>query len=655
MHRPVKTFDHECGVSEIIGAIMLISVVVIAISVIGVFITSQGMPEKVPALSATISVSGDTITLHHDGGDQLLSSQLGFVVDGASLGPEVFTKNGQPWTTWAVGETLTASGLGETPGVVTVVYTVGSSSTVLSRADFTTGEGPFPPPVTTTVTPNPTTPVPTSTFSGIFPETGSSMGGTNVMIFGTGFNGATAVTFGGVAATTYTVLSATQISATTPPHASGAVDVIITIPGGAVTGTGAYTYLPAPTFSGISPETGSSVGGTSVTISGTGFTDATAVMFGGSAAMDLIVVSDTTITATTPAQSAGAVDLTITAPGGSVTEPGAFTYVGSPTFGEISPSPGSWQGGETVTITGTGFSGVTSVTIGGTSATTVSVNGEGTVITATTPAHAEGGAVDVVITTPHGSVTGVNAYRYFRIRSYLSGSTQWVVPNNVFIAEFLVVGGGGGGGYYGGGGGAGGLLTGALSVTQGTSITVTVGNGGSGATNNVVGGSGDPSVFGIITAYGGGGGGSSGSSASSTGASGASGGGGARIDYYGGKGLINQGNNGGSGYTNTNYYWGGGGGGASAAGANAANSLAGTGGTGASSSITGVSVTYAGGGGGGCRTGTAGSGGDGGGGNGGTNNVAGSDATGYGSGGGGGGRNRAGGDGSSGIVIIKYY
>jgi hypothetical protein len=76
------------------------------------------------------------------------------------------------------------------------------------------------------------------------PVTGPAAGGTTVTINGTGFTGATKVSFGPDAATGVTVVSATQITAASPAHAAGQVNVKVTTPAGtspAVTGD-QYTY-----------------------------------------------------------------------------------------------------------------------------------------------------------------------------------------------------------------------------------------------------------------------------------------------------------------------------------------------------------------------------------------------------------------------------
>jgi hypothetical protein len=93
--------------------------------------------------------------------------------------------------------------------------------------------------------------------SDLNPDAGLTTGGTAVVITGTGLTGASAVTFGGTPATTYTVDSATQITATAPAHAAGSVQVQVTTSGGASTDTSAddFTYVAAPTTTTAAPTT----------------------------------------------------------------------------------------------------------------------------------------------------------------------------------------------------------------------------------------------------------------------------------------------------------------------------------------------------------------------------------------------------------------
>src|SRR5207248_10611 len=117
--------------------------------------------------------------------------------------------------------------------------------------------------------------------------------GTSVTISGTNFTGATVVAFNGTSAS-FTVTSATAIQATVPAGAtSGSLSV--TTPGGTATSAGSFTVVSPPTITSFSPSSGPV--GTSVTISGTNFTGASAVAFNGTSAT-FTVTSDTTIRAT---------------------------------------------------------------------------------------------------------------------------------------------------------------------------------------------------------------------------------------------------------------------------------------------------------------------------------------------------------------------
>jgi hypothetical protein len=162
----------------------------------------------------------------------------------------------------------------------------------------------------------------TPTVTGVTPSTGPQSGAV-VTVTGTGFTDATGVTFGGVPGTAFSVQSPTTISVTAPAGV-GQVDVVVQHPGGNVTLTNGFAYTP--TVTGIDPVTGPAAGATTVTITGTGFTDATGVTFGGSAGTDFVVVSETSITVTTPAGTAGAVDVVVLHPGGNVTLTNGFTY-----------------------------------------------------------------------------------------------------------------------------------------------------------------------------------------------------------------------------------------------------------------------------------------------------------------------------------------
>jgi len=238
-------------------------------------------------------------------------------------------------------------------------------------------------------------------LTSIDPTAGPLAGGTTVTLTGSGFTGATGVTFDGVAGSDFTVVSDTTATVVTPAHTAGAVDVVITGPGGSGTLADGFTYLAAPALTSVDPSSGSTAGGTTVTLSGSGFTGTTGVTFDGIAGADFAVVSDTTATVVTPAHAAGAVDVVITGPGGSDTLTDGYTYVTPPpSITSLSPTSGPTAGGTVVTITGTGFTDATGVTFDGAAGTSFTVDSD-TQITVTTPA-GSAGAADVVILSPHG-------------------------------------------------------------------------------------------------------------------------------------------------------------------------------------------------------------------------------------------------------------
>jgi hypothetical protein len=264
------------------------------------------------------------------------------------------------------------------------------------------------------------------TVTSISATSGPLAGGQSVTITGTNFTGATAVTIGGTAATAVTVVSATSITATTPAGSAGTASVLVTTPGGTNSANTLYTYQAGPAVTSLSPSSGPLAGAQAVTLTGTGFTGATAVTIGGTAATAVTVVNATTITATTPAGTAGTASVLVTTPGGTNTANTLYTYQAGPTATAINPSSGPLAAGQSVTITGTDFTGATAVTIGGAAATAWTVV-NATTITATTPA-GPAGTASVLVTTPGGTNSANTLY------SYVVGSVTLSPPSDVAIA-----------------------------------------------------------------------------------------------------------------------------------------------------------------------------------------------------------------------------
>ena len=316
------------------------------------------------------------------------------------------------------------------------------------------------------------------------------------------------------------------------------------------------------------------------------------------------------------------------------------------------------------TLTGSNVSATSfQVTVSSTIYNSIS-NGDTLTLVARTSANVDSnGFSEAVQDTPTGgTITSTGNYR---VHTFTSASTNFVVPSGFSAtAEYVIVAGGGSGGNNkagsyenGGGGGAGGMVSGNASISAQT-YTIQVGAGGAIPSGNGQTIGGNSSALGV-TANGGGGGSTRDDQSNLNGGSG-----GGAVNWSPnttrGTGISGQGNNGGTAGQNASDGGGSaGGGGKGAVGGSTSGSSSSTGadgGAGGSTSIRGGSAeTFAGGGGGG--GGTGGSGGSGGGGAGGSSGSTNGSNGGTNTGGAGGGNFASAGNagnGGSGIVIIRY-
>ena len=249
------------------------------------------------------------------------------------------------------------------------------------------------------------------TVTSVSPNSGLTAGGTAVTITGTNFAAPATVTIGGTAATNVAVMNGTTIMAMTPPGVAGVATVMVTVSGQSGSLATGFTYIGVPTVTSVSPNSGPTSGGTAVTITGTNFATGATVTFGGTAATNVVVVSGTSITATTPAGSGGAVTVTVTNPlaqSGSL--PSGFTYAVIPTVTSVSPNTGLTAGGTAVTITGANFAAPATVTIGGIAATNVVVVNSTSIAATTPPGIAGAATVMVTVSGQSGSLTSGFTY-----------------------------------------------------------------------------------------------------------------------------------------------------------------------------------------------------------------------------------------------------
>jgi flagellin-like protein len=130
---PGRDFCSENGVSEVIGSILLISIVVVAVSIIGVFFFSQPPPEKIPSLNAIIWNDSQRIYIRHDGGDPLSYGEIQIFVNGTDQTSKfnMSTAPNLPWTTLSIGDALVYSKGSSPVTTVQVIYTGSGSSAIV--------------------------------------------------------------------------------------------------------------------------------------------------------------------------------------------------------------------------------------------------------------------------------------------------------------------------------------------------------------------------------------------------------------------------------------------------------------------------------------------------------------------------------------------
>ena len=235
----------------------------------------------------------------------------------------------------------------------------------------------------------------TPTLTSLNPTSGPA--GTTVTLTGTNFNGATAVSFNGTAAT-FTVVNSTSITTTVPAGATTG-NVTVTTGSGTTSGISFTVIVPAPTLTSLSPTSG--IVGASVTLTGTNFTSGSTVSFNGTAATSVTVNSATEIAATVPS-GATTGNVTVTTANGTSGGVNFTVTVAAPAITSLNPNSGPV--GTTVNLTGTGFTGTTAVSFNGTAATSFTVN-SATSITAVVATGTTSG--NLTVTTPAGTSSGV--------------------------------------------------------------------------------------------------------------------------------------------------------------------------------------------------------------------------------------------------------
>ena len=261
----------------------------------------------------------------------------------------------------------------------------------------------------------------TPTVVSVSPGSGPPAGGNLVVINGSLFTGATQVWFGSAEATSFTVVSPSQITAAASSGKAGeTVDVTVVGPAGRSTvSTGDRYSYGVPTVTSVNPAAGPAGGGNTVVITGTGLSGAGAVMFGPTTVTAYTANSSTQITVIAPAGSDGlTVDIAVIGLAGASLPVAADRYsYGAPLVTSVSPAAGPYVGDNSVVIRGIGFTGLagpTAVRFGPRNAISYTVVSD-TEIIAVAPPGTAGTAVNVTVTNPAGTSPATAQYLYYSI------------------------------------------------------------------------------------------------------------------------------------------------------------------------------------------------------------------------------------------------
>ena len=124
---------HESGLSDALGALVLIAVVGIGVALLGVGILSNPTHQKIPALDADFTTLDHSIIIRHEGGDTLQKEDVSFIMNGKDVKNFFKNRDGTNWSSWQVGDTLVYNVPADqpVPDSLQLVYVSGTSPQVI--------------------------------------------------------------------------------------------------------------------------------------------------------------------------------------------------------------------------------------------------------------------------------------------------------------------------------------------------------------------------------------------------------------------------------------------------------------------------------------------------------------------------------------------
>lgn len=247
----------------------------------------------------------------------------------------------------------------------------------------------------------PTEPAPT--LNSVAPSSGPETGGTRVLLRGSSFTEPAEVFFGDRPATSVVVLDEVSIAATTPDGVVGPVTVRVVTPGGEAELPAGFRYVTELVLDAVAPARVPDEGGVRVTLRGRGFDAQTLVLFDRLPLRGAQVVSSTEITGYVPALLAGRPEVRVVNPVAQTRRSDLVVVYATPDIDAVAPGYGSIDGGSLQAIAGSGFDGVSSVSVGSRTAEQITVASD-VRVELTAPALAEG-AHDIVVANADVSAT----------------------------------------------------------------------------------------------------------------------------------------------------------------------------------------------------------------------------------------------------------
>jgi hypothetical protein len=258
----------------------------------------------------------------------------------------------------------------------------------------------------------------------VTPPQGPTQGGNLITVIAKGLTDSedTSVTIGGIEAELKGVDAASHVVLVEVPEGEeGAVDVTLTNSNGEDTRYGGYTYLPFVKVYEVLPNFGPLDGGTEITLDGAGFEPGAQVRVGALPAASVVVLDAHTITAVTPPGSPGLANVTVLQGEAGDTLVGGFAYQSEMGLWVVDPPQGSQAGGTFIELQGSGYTPDSTVLVGGSSATHVTVVSPTKITCRTPPGYI--GTVDVTVTSgTKGVITLPLSFTYYDPESMFGGT-----------------------------------------------------------------------------------------------------------------------------------------------------------------------------------------------------------------------------------------